>query len=172
MLSLAQASHQVENQTRLKIACRACAICLTVEGSRLCGHSAALQSERISSLITDKFTPLLVINIVNVYYQMQEKQANDIKSTSKETSLPGLLRLLRIDTAVSTCQCCWFICYFIALSCPSVLPSVCIAYCNWSIFIILFDSIFPAAFKKLKFSWRLFSLAFDHSIITFFMCFQ
>lgn len=69
ILSLTPASHQVENQTCLKIACSACAICLAVEGSKSCGHSAALQSDRISSLITDKFTPLLVIKIVNVYYQ-------------------------------------------------------------------------------------------------------
>lgn len=72
ILSLTQASHQVENQTCLKIVCSACAICLAVEGSKSCGHSAALQSGRISSLITDKFTPLLVIKIVNVHYQMQK----------------------------------------------------------------------------------------------------
>lgn len=52
--------------------------------------------------------------------------------------LPGLFQLLLIDAAVSTCQCCWFICYFIAFSCPPVLPNVCITYCNWSIFIPYF----------------------------------
>lgn len=89
ILSLTQASHQVENQTCLKISCSACAICLTVEGSKSCGHSAALRSDRISSLITDTFTPLLVINIVNVYYQMQEKQANDRKSTLRKCVFLG-----------------------------------------------------------------------------------
>lgn len=64
ILSLTQASsHQVENQTCFKIASRACAICLTVEGSKSCGHSAASQSGRISSLITEKFTPLLDIKM-------------------------------------------------------------------------------------------------------------
>lgn len=70
----------MENQTCFKIAGRDCAICWTAEGSKSCRHSATPQSGRISSLITDKFTPLLVIKIVNLHYQLQKTgQINDIK---------------------------------------------------------------------------------------------
>lgn len=68
--------------------------------------------------------------------------------------LPGQFELLLTDAAVPTCLCC-SICYFIAFSCPSVLPNVCITYCNWSIFIpLIFDNIFPVAFNKLEFPLR------------------
>lgn len=142
ILSLTPASHQVENQTCLKIACSACAICLAVEGSKSCGHSAALQSDRISSLITDKFTPLLVIKIVNVYYQMQKKQPSDIKSTSKETSLPGLFQSCSLMLLSPPASAAGSYVIFIAFTCLSVLPNVCITYCNWSIFIPYFLIIF------------------------------
>ena len=79
----------MENQTCFKIVGRDCTICLTGEGSKSCGHSAAPQSGRISSLITDKFTPLLVIKVVNLHYQMQKmSQINDIKYISNEVYLP------------------------------------------------------------------------------------
>lgn len=79
----------MENQACFKIVGRDCAICLAVEGSKSCGLSAAPQSGRISSLITEKFTPLLVIKIVNLDYGMQKiDQINDIKYVSKEMYLP------------------------------------------------------------------------------------
>lgn len=90
ILSLTQASSpQVENQTCFKIPSRDCAICLAAAGSKSCGDSAAPQSERISSLITDKFTPLLDIKIVSMHYQIQKTgQINDMESIFKEMHLP------------------------------------------------------------------------------------
>lgn len=162
ILSLTRASHQVENQTCLKIACSACAICLAVEGSKPCGHSAALQSDRISSLITDKFTPLLVIKIVNVYYQMQKKQASDIKSTSKEKCLPGLFQLLFIEAAVSTCLGCCFICYFMSFSCPLSCPMF--------ILLIVIEAFLFHTFLILLFQWHLRNLnslcVYFHLVVT------
>lgn len=86
LLSLTQASSfQVENQTCFKIASRDHAICSAAAGSNSCGHSSTPQSERIFSLITDKFTTLLGIKIVNMHYQMQKSgQINDMKSVFKE----------------------------------------------------------------------------------------
>lgn len=130
ILSLTQASHQVESQTCLKIACSACAICLAVEGSKSCGHSAALQSGRISSLITDKFTPLLVIKIVNVHYEMQKKQASAIKSTCRSRVFPGSVSSHSLMLLFPSWLCRWLLCGFIAPSCLCVRPNICITYCN------------------------------------------
>ena len=84
-----------KKQTCFKIAGRDCAICWVAEGSKSCGHSAAPQSGRISSLIPNKFTPLLVIKIVNLHYQMQKTgQIRNIKCISKEVHLLGPLSAL------------------------------------------------------------------------------
>lgn len=109
----------MENQTCFKIAGRDCAVCLVAEGSKSCGHSAAPQSGRISSLITDKLTLLLVIKIVSLDYGMQKiGQVNDNKCFQGSAS-PLTTLAPSHDEPVGAKASCFSVC-------PSVLPYICI----------------------------------------------